>query len=48
MIYDKIDNCVHSDTIESDKININQLSSESYTIPLFYGGRQMVEKLRKE
>jgi len=47
-IYDILGNCVQSGTIESDKININQLSTGFYTVRFFNGGKQVIEKLMKE
>ena len=47
-IYDILGNCVQSGAIESEKININQLSSGFYTVRFFNGGKQVVEKLMKE
>jgi len=47
-IYDILGNCVQSGVIESDKININQLSSGFYTMRFFNRGKQVVEKLMKE
>ena len=47
-IYDILGNCVQNGAIESDKININQLSSGFYTVRFFNGGKQVVEKLMKE
>ena len=47
-IYDILGNCVQSGAIESDKININQLSSGFYTVRFFNGGKQVVEKMMKE
>jgi len=47
-IYDILGNCVQSGAIESEKININQLSSGFYTVRFFNAGKQVVEKLMKE
>jgi len=47
-IYDILGNCVQSGAIESDKINISQLSSGFYTVRFFNGSKQVVEKLMKE
>jgi len=47
-IYDLLGNCVQSGAIESNKININQLSSGFYTVRFFNSGRQVVEKMIKE
>ncbi|HOV91779.1 MAG TPA: T9SS type A sorting domain-containing protein [Candidatus Kapabacteria bacterium] len=47
-IYDLLGNCVQSGIIESDKINISQLSSGFYTVRFFNGGKQVVEKMMKE
>jgi len=47
-IYDILGNCVQSGTIESNKINISQLSSGFYTVRFFNGGKQVIEKLMKE
>ncbi|HOV92589.1 MAG TPA: T9SS type A sorting domain-containing protein [Candidatus Kapabacteria bacterium] len=47
-IYDLLGNCVQSGVIESDKINISQLSSGFYTVRFFNGGKQVVVKMMKE
>jgi len=47
-IYDILGNCVQNGTIESNKINISQLSSGFYTVRFFSAGKQVVEKLMKE
>lgn len=47
-IYDILGNCVQDGMIESDKINISQLSAGFYTVRFFNGGKQVVEKLMKE
>jgi hypothetical protein len=47
-IYDLLGNCVQSGMLESNKININRLSSGFYTVRFFNGGKQVVEKLMKE
>ena len=47
-IYDILGNCVQSGMIESNKINISQLSSGFYTVRFFNGGKQVVEKMMKE
>jgi len=47
-IYDILGNCVQNGTIESNKININQLSSGFYTVRFFSAGKQVIEKMMKE
>ncbi|HPD32989.1 MAG TPA: T9SS type A sorting domain-containing protein [Bacteroidota bacterium] len=47
-IYDILGNCVQSGMIESDKININQLSAGFYTVRFYNSGKQVVEKMIKE
>ena len=47
-IYDILGNSVQEGMIESDKINISQLSAGFYTVRFFNGGKQLVEKLMKE
>jgi len=47
-IYDILGNCVQNGMIESNKINISQLSSGFYTVRFFNAGKQVVEKLMKE
>ena len=47
-IYDILGNCVQSGAIESNKINISQLSAGFYTVRFFNGGKQVVEKMMKE
>ncbi len=47
-IYDVLGNCVQTDIIKSDKINISRLSTGFYTIRFFNEGRQVVVKMMKE
>ncbi len=47
-IYDLLGNCIQSGLIESDKINISQLSTGFYTVRFFNDGKQIVEKMMKE
>jgi len=47
-IYDVLGNCVQTGAIESNKINISNLSIGFYTIRFFKGDRQVVVKLMKE
>ncbi|MBP7215602.1 MAG: T9SS type A sorting domain-containing protein [Candidatus Kapabacteria bacterium] len=47
-IYDLLGNCIQSGLIESDKINISQLSTGFYTVRFFNDGKQVVEKMMKE
>jgi len=47
-IYDILGNCVQNGMIESNKINISQLSSGFYTVRFFNRSKQVVEKLMKE
>lgn len=47
-IYDLLGNRVQSGMIESDKINISQLSSGFYTVRFYNAGTQVVEKMMKE
>lgn len=47
-IYDILGNSVQEGMIESDKINISQLSAGFYTVRFFNGVKQLVEKLMKE